>query len=453
MDDHLLTNGSGPTHANGDPAQEQVRSQLRKICRSAGFATSRRLQEFLTYIVDEALAGRSDAILGKTIAMDVYGRTPDSVGDQENVVRVDAGRLRRKLNEYYAKTGEADPVRIHIDPGGYAPRFEFIDSVDDFVRTSESGPLSRPKSIWIVSALALAVLVPLLIWQRTGPGDEANPNPDARKQAVERQAIFEKSPASLQALNLSEQARDMIFPAADAQRVAAARKMFEQVKILDPDFHGGFAGLAQTIATQAALQPPGDERDAFLAEAARHAETAIRLSPANGWSQSAGAWTAFVSRDFETANVLSKRAVELAPDDLHVLEFDALIALFSGDFARVLASSDPVRHTDHISNRFVFFSAFASAKFHTGDYPESIKLFNENIAKGSLVSPITIAYLAAANQNDHRFEIAKKLVRQLEESWPDNRVDLLVVSLFKDPAHAEQIIGPLRLAGWPPERD
>ncbi|MGR3662925.1 MAG: hypothetical protein ACU0CA_17350, partial [Paracoccaceae bacterium] len=60
-----------------------------------------------------------ELIRGKTIAMDVYGRHPTSSGKSENVVRVDAHRLRRSLKEYYTAEGKDDPVQIWVDSGGY----------------------------------------------------------------------------------------------------------------------------------------------------------------------------------------------------------------------------------------------------------------------------------------------------------------------------------------------
>ena len=97
---------------------------LARILASPAFAKSERLRDFLTYIVEESLAGRGELIVGKTIAEDVYGRAPEDGSD--NIVRVDARRLRRHLSDYYASQGSNDPLRIHVDSGGYSPRFEFV---------------------------------------------------------------------------------------------------------------------------------------------------------------------------------------------------------------------------------------------------------------------------------------------------------------------------------------
>lgn len=37
------------------------------------------------------------------------------------IVRVEAGRLRDRLNSYYEAEGEADPVLISLPKGGYVP--------------------------------------------------------------------------------------------------------------------------------------------------------------------------------------------------------------------------------------------------------------------------------------------------------------------------------------------
>ena len=76
---------------NEHKSAQAVRMGLARILASPAFAKSERLRDFLTYIVEESLAGRGELIVGKTIAEDVYGRTPEDGSD--NIVRVDARRL------------------------------------------------------------------------------------------------------------------------------------------------------------------------------------------------------------------------------------------------------------------------------------------------------------------------------------------------------------------------
>ena len=74
--------------------EKEKRNALARILDREELAGAERLRAFLTYIVEEEVAGRGEAILGKTIAQDVYGRTLSEKGDVDNIVRVDARRLR-----------------------------------------------------------------------------------------------------------------------------------------------------------------------------------------------------------------------------------------------------------------------------------------------------------------------------------------------------------------------
>lgn len=106
-----------------DTDQKAIREQLHRILHSVPFQHSPRRQRFLEYIVKEALTGRS--VKGYDIALEVFDRpeTFDSAADP--VVRVEAGRLREKLREYYGADGQSDPIRIDLPKGTYTPHIEF----------------------------------------------------------------------------------------------------------------------------------------------------------------------------------------------------------------------------------------------------------------------------------------------------------------------------------------
>jgi adenylate cyclase len=101
-----------------------VREELERILGSPGFEASARNRRFLEYIVEEMLAGRGDRLKGVTIAIDVFGREATIDPQHDPVVRVEAAKLRRRLERYYLSAGREDPIRIDIPKGGYAPTFE-----------------------------------------------------------------------------------------------------------------------------------------------------------------------------------------------------------------------------------------------------------------------------------------------------------------------------------------
>lgn len=109
------------------PTPEAVRDSLERVLQSPEFTGSERIRKFLRFIVEETLAGRADRIKAYSIAIVVFERD-DSFDPLANpVVRIEAGRLRRRLERYYLTAGTGDPVRIDVPKGGYVPTFTFQD--------------------------------------------------------------------------------------------------------------------------------------------------------------------------------------------------------------------------------------------------------------------------------------------------------------------------------------
>jgi len=105
------------------PSPEDIIAQLGRILASPEFKAPERAHKFLRYVVEEAVAGRSERIKAFAIAVEVFGRDANFDAQNDPVVRIEAGRLRRALERYYLVAGQDDPVRIDIPKGGYAPVF------------------------------------------------------------------------------------------------------------------------------------------------------------------------------------------------------------------------------------------------------------------------------------------------------------------------------------------
>ena len=99
-----------------------VRAQLERILASEVFSRSLQLRRFLSFIVEQRLAGQGHSLKESVLAHELYGKGTDFDGGADPVVRVDARRLRDKLREYYE--GRSDPVVISLPKGSYAPVFE-----------------------------------------------------------------------------------------------------------------------------------------------------------------------------------------------------------------------------------------------------------------------------------------------------------------------------------------
>ncbi len=106
------------------PSRQDVERQLRLVLASAEFEASPKLSELLYYLVTETLAGNAERLKGYTIGVDVFDRQHDFDQGVDAIVRVQMGRLRKLLKSYYGGSGAADPIRVLLVAGRYAPRFE-----------------------------------------------------------------------------------------------------------------------------------------------------------------------------------------------------------------------------------------------------------------------------------------------------------------------------------------
>jgi len=107
---------------------EDVRDALRGILRSEAFSSSKRCCDFLSYVVEQSLAGSQHGLKERTIAVAVFGRTPSYDSHEDAIVRIKATEVRKRLGHYYASLGRESPVRIALPRGGYVPVFTVIDS-------------------------------------------------------------------------------------------------------------------------------------------------------------------------------------------------------------------------------------------------------------------------------------------------------------------------------------
>ncbi|WP_027058446.1 tetratricopeptide repeat protein [Mesorhizobium loti] len=106
------------------PAAPAVRETLERLLASQTFGRSERARKLIRYLVEREQAGEADRLKGFSIAMDVFGKDGDFDPSTDAVVRVQAGRLRELLQQYFANEGVAEPVRIAIPRGGYVPAYE-----------------------------------------------------------------------------------------------------------------------------------------------------------------------------------------------------------------------------------------------------------------------------------------------------------------------------------------
>lgn len=107
---------------------DAIRSQLERILSSPEFTSSKRFQQFLSYIVKSSLDGQSENIKQYSVAVEALGYSSDYNPQTNPTVRILAQRLRRSLERYYNTHGALDPIKIEIPKGRYVPVFSLNTS-------------------------------------------------------------------------------------------------------------------------------------------------------------------------------------------------------------------------------------------------------------------------------------------------------------------------------------
>jgi TolB-like protein len=153
------------------PAPDKVRAQVARILASQTLAGSDQLKRLLALVVERTLNGQAELLKEYSLGLEVFQRPSDYDPKVDPIVRVQARRLRSKLDDYYATEGAGDPLTIQIPKGAYVPVFD--------LRTLPvaSDRVSARHGVWLAAAaLAVLAIVLLAAWMA---GDNAAARVDA----------------------------------------------------------------------------------------------------------------------------------------------------------------------------------------------------------------------------------------------------------------------------------
>src|SRR5271170_207283 len=125
---------------------EQFFQEIDHIIKSHSLRGSESLCKLLQYLAKQSLDHPDAPLKEYQIATEVYGRHADFDPQSDSTIRVQAGRLRLKLAEYYASEGANDPIVVKLPKGSYHLTFE--------ARQVEQEPHATPLGPTLVPAPA-----------------------------------------------------------------------------------------------------------------------------------------------------------------------------------------------------------------------------------------------------------------------------------------------------------
>ena len=147
--------------------REQCFQQIERLTKSHSLHSSESLCKLLRYLAEHSLDHPGIALKEYQIATEVLGRPPGFDPQSDSTVRVQAGRLRVKLTEYYTQEGVDDPILVEIPRGSYTLTFHLRPSksaiplvptpyIEPKQKALEPAPQTRG---WAIAVVVLSVLL------------------------------------------------------------------------------------------------------------------------------------------------------------------------------------------------------------------------------------------------------------------------------------------------------
>ena len=158
-----------PAEENLTAEQQEWLALVKRIAASEVLSRASQLRDILLYIVDRSLHD-TYPIKERDIACEVLKRPPNFDGTLDNIVRVQVGHLRRKLDQYFATDGKDEQLLIVIPRGSYIPKFEFREKPKEIALEPEplsgvvqpvvpASQASVSRSLWMSAVAILLVVV------------------------------------------------------------------------------------------------------------------------------------------------------------------------------------------------------------------------------------------------------------------------------------------------------
>jgi len=293
---------------------ETVGEQLQRLVSAPQLASSPSLIRLLRFLVEETLAGHTEAINEYNLGVRVFHRGEEFNPRTDPIVRVQTHHLRSRLAQYYATAGIADDVVIELPSRTYVPVCRVVEQPDVPPAAAlspaevappvpappvvpEPQPRHSAHSPVVISAVVALAAFAGMAWlghsfPLARPALHHQPDPAAQDWYVRGRYLL------------------------DRMTEAALRRSvdcFIEATRLDPQYAAAFAALADAhnMLVQSGYMPPREGME----EARRAAQRALSLDPnlAEGYVSLAAILEAY-DWNFEEAERQYRHAIQLNPE-------------------------------------------------------------------------------------------------------------------------------------------
>jgi tetratricopeptide (TPR) repeat protein len=299
-----------------DPTGD-VRRQLERVVQSGAFRTAESLRTLLAFVVDETLAGRADNLKESLLGAIALRKGPSFDPKVDPIVRVQMGRLRQRLRQYYATEGRRDTIVIGLSKGTYTPaireRAPLADDDHELVN-----PQRHEWSRFTADELHLKARY--LLGQRNVTS--------VREAAILVEEVLQKSPCFAAAyVTLAECYRifmvlEMMPPADVVPKIRTACEQALRLEATSAEAHAALAGVLAWSWNFAAAE--------------REYELAIAYGPQNAFAYQRYAIHLAATGRFAGAIDCARHACELDPLSAAGEHIRGVVQYWTRDFAEAL---------------------------------------------------------------------------------------------------------------------
>jgi hypothetical protein len=178
-----------------EPSVEERRALIERVAASEQFGRSARLRDFLLYVGRQSLKEGCAEIHEQEIGTKVFGRSDSYDRASDNIVRVNATELRKRIDAYFESAGASEPLIFEIPRGSYRPVFhrripeqpeqrppmheesaqEAVPAADGAVHDGSRSGLRIGHVVWPIVSVSLAIACALLYLENRTMRKALNP--------------------------------------------------------------------------------------------------------------------------------------------------------------------------------------------------------------------------------------------------------------------------------------
>jgi len=165
---------------------EQCRALVERVASSVELRRAARLRAFLLYVCDQTLSHGATVLHEQEIGAAVFERPEGYDTSIDNIVRVNATELRKRLEHFFADEGRNEELILEIQRGSYTPTFH-----KRTVAKSANPPVPEGAAQESIGpAHAATAWVPAAASDRpTAAGAESEPAPEVAPHAENRSRV------------------------------------------------------------------------------------------------------------------------------------------------------------------------------------------------------------------------------------------------------------------------